>query len=69
MIAFVVLHYKNLDDTIACVESLKKIKGNKKIIVVDNHSLNEETQKVLESKVNDVIVEFNLQKKNIIQNL
>ncbi len=56
MIAFVVLHYKNLDDTIACVESLKKIKGNKKIIVVDNHSLNEETQKVLESKVNDVIV-------------
>ena len=56
MIAFVILHYNNLSDTIECIDSIKKLKGNKKIIVVDNHTLNEKDVKALEKKVNDLIL-------------
>lgn len=42
MISFIILHYKNIEDTIECIESILKLKTNKKIsiIVVDNNSLN-----------------------------
>lgn len=56
MFAFVILHYKNLDDTLECVASLKKIKGKKKIVVVDNHTLDEENSKILKKEVDDLIL-------------
>lgn len=56
MFVFVILHYKNLKDTLECVASLKKIKGNKKIIVVDNHTLEENDAHLLEKEVDDVIL-------------
>lgn len=42
MIAFIILHYNNLKDTIECIESIIKQKTNKtkQIIIVDNHTLN-----------------------------
>jgi len=41
MIAFVILHYIVIDETVACVESiLSNVEGDKKIIIVDNFSPN-----------------------------
>lgn len=40
MVCFVILHYLITDETIKCVESLNKIDGEKKIIIVDNGSSN-----------------------------
>lgn len=41
MIAFVILHYQALEETIHCIESIKlNVKDEKKIIVVDNGSPN-----------------------------
>ena len=56
MITFVILHYNNLSDTKECIASIKKLKGRKKIIVVDNHTLNEEESKNLEKEVNDLLL-------------
>lgn len=35
---FVVLHYKTINDTIECVESILKIDGNYQIFIIDNYS-------------------------------
>ncbi len=56
MNCFVVLHYKNLVDTLECISSIKQISGPKKIIVVDNHSLNEEEEKLLKKNADDLIL-------------
>lgn len=41
MVAFVILHYMAVDETIACVESiLNNVEGEKKIVIVDNASPN-----------------------------
>ena len=41
MVAFIILHYMALEETIACVESiLNNVLGEKKIVVVDNASPN-----------------------------
>lgn len=41
MVAFIILHYMALEETIACVESiLNNVVGEKKIVVVDNASPN-----------------------------
>ena len=39
MVGFVVLHYKNIDDTIECIKSVLSLKGEKEIVVVDNNTL------------------------------
>lgn len=49
MVAFVILHYKNLADTLECISSIEKLLGSKKIIVVDNCSLNLSEKKQLQS--------------------
>ncbi|SHK64739.1 glycosyltransferase family 2 protein [Fibrobacter sp. UWEL] len=42
MIGFVILHYMAYEETIACVESiLRNVKGEKKLVVVDNASPND----------------------------
>lgn len=40
MVYFIILHYMVSDETISCVDSIMRIKGNKKIIIVDNCSPN-----------------------------
>ena len=55
MTAFIILHYKNIQDTYACIESIKKLDGPKKIIVVDNATLNQDEIKELEKKVDNLI--------------
>lgn len=48
--AFVILHYNTIEDTVKCVDSIKKLDNkNSKIIVVDNASPNK-SGKVLQDK-------------------
>ena len=58
MVSFIILHYKNLNDTIECINSIKKIKTNKKIsiIVVDNNTLDKEEEKKLKKYTEDIIL-------------
>lgn len=58
MISFIILHYKNLNDTIECIKSIKKIHTKKKIsiIVVDNNTLSDNDRKKLEKYTQDLIL-------------
>ncbi len=56
MHVFVVLHYKNIEETLNCINSVRQIYGNKKIIVVDNASLTKEEKKELKNKVDCLFV-------------
>lgn len=58
MISFVILHYKNLDDTISCIKSINNLYDNDKIsiIVVDNNSLKDEEKKELKKYTNDLLL-------------
>jgi len=40
MVSFVILNYKSTNDTIECINSIKKLKGDYSIIVVDNNTFN-----------------------------
>ena len=57
MVSFVILHYKNINDTIECIESIKKIDTDKEvsIIVVDNNTLEKEEEKRLLNYTKDLI--------------
>lgn len=56
MYSFVILHYKNIQDTLECIASILNLKEkNKKIVVVDNCTLKEEEKKILASKVDKLI--------------
>lgn len=49
MICYVILHYKNLNDTIKCLESLRNTASqNSKFIVVDNGSCDDSEKKLKE---------------------
>lgn len=58
MVAFVILHYKSIDDTLACIHSIGKLKDQKKIkiIVVDNGSNQEEDLVALKKEKVDLII-------------
>lgn len=58
MVSFVILHYKNITDTIECIESINKLKDNyeKSIIVVDNNTLSKEEAKELSKYTKDLIL-------------
>ena len=58
MISFVILHYKNLKDTIECIESINKLdnKEETSIVVVDNHSLSKEEEKEIREYTKDLII-------------
>ena len=56
MVSFVILHYKNLNDTIECIESINKLPNDKSIIVVDNGTLNEEEISILKKYTNDLVL-------------
>ena len=60
MVSFVILHYKNLKDTIECIESIKNNISYKQseisIVVVDNNSLNTSEEKELKKYTDDLIL-------------
>lgn len=58
MVSFIILHYKNLKDTIECIESIQKLKTKEKknIVVVDNHTLDEKGLQKLKEYTEDIIL-------------
>lgn len=58
MVAFVILHYKNIKDTTKCLESIKKLDNQDKIkiIVVDNNTLDKNQLKSIKKFTKDVIL-------------
>lgn len=54
MFCFVVLHYKNIDDTLECIQNIKKINGKKEIIVVDNNSCSTSEKELLSKEKVDL---------------
>ena len=57
VIAFVVLHYKNMRDTLECIDSIRKLNFSDSyhIVVVDNDSCTLEEAKVLQEKADDFV--------------
>ena len=54
---FIILHYKNINDTIECINSIRTLEDNNyKIVVVDNNSGIEEDDIKLKSLVDDLII-------------
>lgn len=58
MISFIILHYKNVQDTLECIESIKLLSNQEKIsiIIVDNNSGNGKELKKLKKFTSDIIV-------------
>ena len=56
MFSYIILHYKNLPDTIACIASIRKVDPSSKIVVVDNATLTNEEKKLIEKKVDALLV-------------
>lgn len=57
-ICFIILHYKNLKDTIECIESIQKLNKHEEaaIIVVDNNSLDENGVKEIKKYTEDLLI-------------
>lgn len=55
MVCFIILHYKNKKDTLECIESIRKLKGEYKIIVVDNNTTNQEEEMFFKKHCDDFI--------------
>lgn len=56
MICYIILHYKNINETLECLDNLNKIKGKtSKIIIVDNNSLEKAEEKILRNYTKDII--------------
>lgn len=59
MIVFIILHYKNIKDTLECIESIQKLNfKNSKIVVVENGSLDPSTS-ILRNLQDKIDVVFN----------
>lgn len=65
MFCFVILHYLTIEETISSVNSIKKLKGDKKIIIVDNASPNGSGLKLKNKYKNSDDVTVILNKENI----
>lgn len=56
MFSFIILHYKNIDDTICCLEALHATGfKDSHFIVVDNNTLNSQEEKLINKYTNDVL--------------
>ena len=55
-LVFVILHYKNIDDTLECIKSIKKIHDAYRIVVVDNNSGIVDDDKTLANWADDLII-------------
>lgn len=58
MLSFIILHYKNISETIECLKKLKKIINNNEasIVVVDNNTLNAEEVLKIKKYTNDILI-------------
>ena len=64
MIAFVILHYRAADMTRKCVERIKALEGDKKIVIVDNASPNGAGQELLDEYTEDSEIKVILNPEN-----
>ena len=56
MVSFIILHYKNIKDTIECIESINKLKNkDKSIVVVDNNTLTKKEENSILKYTKDLI--------------
>ena len=62
---FVILHYKNADDTIDCVNSIKDISGDNNIYIIDNYSNNGSFEKIQKIYSNDNDIKLIALDKNL----
>lgn len=57
MYSFIILHYKNIEETTHCLDLINTyILGDKHVIVVDNNTLNDTDKKEIEKYTKDIIV-------------
>ena len=56
MVSFVILNYKSTNDTIECINSIKKLKGDYSIIVVDNNTFNCDEVKTIKKLTDDLVL-------------
>lgn len=57
MYSFIILHYKNIEETIHCLDLINThVSGDKHVIVVDNNTLNDTDKKEIEKYTKDIIV-------------
>jgi len=58
MVSFIILHYKNIEETLCCLKSLKKIVNNQQtsIIVVDNNTLNNKDKNKIKKYTGDILL-------------
>lgn len=58
MVAFVILHYKSIEETLKCLDCLKKTFNKKdyKTIVVDNNTLTEEDENKIKEYTKDILL-------------
>ena len=56
MFSFVILHYKNIDETIECLTYLKRLDlTDAHIIIVDNNTLSTSEEKLIKRFTNDIL--------------
>lgn len=61
MIVFVILHYKTIEDTLSCINSIKKLSHKSKIVVVDNASGNDDDiDRIKKEDVDLLVSDMNL---------
>lgn len=53
MVCFVILHYMVKEETLTCVENIRSLSGDKKIVIVDNCSPNGSGKELLDEYKND----------------
>lgn len=58
MISFIILNYKSFNDTVECINSINRIKSERKksIIVVDNNSMTPLEKKEILNYTNDIVL-------------
>ena len=66
MIDFVILHYQALDETVNCVNTIfEKVRGDKRVVIVDNFSPNNSGKTIEEKYKNNPNVRVILTSKNL----
>lgn len=65
MNAFVILHYRAIKSTIACVDSIKALDGDNFIVIVDNGSPDDTGEQLMKKYADDAGVKVILSEKNL----
>ena len=55
MFSYIILHYKNINETIECLTSLYELSQDSHFIVVDNNTLSSNDEKLIKRFTNDII--------------